>query len=51
MKFNSVSASQKNIIKSNPAVDNMKAFPDKSSVKLIDNVIVIKLSDKVFEDK
>lgn len=51
VKFNSVSASQKNIIKSNPAVDNMKAFPDKSSVKLIDNVIVIKLSDKVFEDK
>ena len=51
VKFKSVSASQKNIIKSNPIVDNMKPFPDKSSVQLIDDVIVIKLSDKVSEDK
>ena len=51
VKFKSVSASQRNIIKSNPAVYNMKPFPDKSSVKLIDDVIVIKLSDKVSEDK
>ena len=51
VKFKSVSASQRNIINSNPAVYNMKPFPDKSSVKLIDDVIVIKLSDKVSEDK
>lgn len=51
VKFKSVSASQRNIIKSNPAVYNMKPFPDKSSVELIDDVIVIKLSDKVSEGK
>lgn len=51
VKFDSASASQKNSIKSNPIVNKMKPFPDKSSVKLIDDVVVIKLSDKNTEDK